>query len=100
MTENFIRLDLEHTRKFAGNHEIGMMAPYIEAAHEAIVNRTGAGSEFLGWVDLPDNYDKDEFERIKEAARAINGHSDVLVVIGIGGSYLGAKAALEMLNPT
>lgn len=100
MTENFIRLDLEHTRNFAGDHEIGMLEPYIEAAHEAIVNGTGAGSEFLGWTDLPETYDRDEFERIKEAARAINGHSDVLVVIGIGGSYLGAKAALEMLNPT
>ncbi|MCD2138660.1 glucose-6-phosphate isomerase [Salinicoccus halitifaciens] len=100
MTENFIRLDLEHTRHFAGDHEIGMLEPYIEAAHEAIEKRTGAGSEFLGWTDLPETYDKDEFERIKEAARAINGHSDVLVVIGIGGSYLGAKAALEMLNPT
>lgn len=100
MNENYIRLNLEHTRDFAGDHEIGMLEPYVEAAHEAIVNRTGAGSEFLGWTDLPETYDKNEFERIKEAAQAINGHSDVLVVIGIGGSYLGAKAGLEMLNPT
>lgn len=100
MTENYIRLDLKHTRTFTGDHEIDMLKPYIEAAHGMIQDKTGAGSEFLGWTDLPETYDKAEFERIKEASRHINSHSDVLVVIGIGGSYLGAKAALEMLNPT
>ena len=61
-------------------------------------NGPGAGSAFLGWVDLPFNYDREEFARIEEAARRIRSDSDALVVIGIGGSYLGARSALEMLN--
>src|SRR5699024_2456982 len=61
---------------------------------------TGAGNDFLGWVDLPTNYDKEEFQRIKDAAEKIKSNSEVLVVIGIGGSYLGAKAAIDFLNHT
>jgi glucose-6-phosphate isomerase len=69
-----------------------------EAAKDTLVNRTGAGSDFLGWIDLPVNYDKDEFTRIQAAAKKIQSDSDVLIVIGIGGSYLGARAAIEFLN--
>ena len=60
--------------------------------------RKGAGNDFLGWIDLPVNYDKEEFARIKKAAEKIQGDSEVLLVIGIGGSYLGARAAIEFLR--
>ena len=66
-----------------------------QAAFDTLVNGTGAGNDFIGWVDLPVNYDKEEFARIQKAAKKIQGDSDVLVVIGIGGSYLGARAAIE-----
>lgn len=68
------------------------------AAKEVLVGKSGAGNDFLGWIDLPVNYDKDEFARIKEAAKKIQADSDVLLVIGIGGSYLGARAAIEFLR--
>lgn len=100
MSDNYIQLDLKHTRSFAGGHERELLKPYVKAAHRSIMDKTGAGNEFLGWTDLPETYDQEEFSRIEKAAEKINGHSEVLVVIGIGGSYLGAKAALEMLNPT
>src|SRR5690625_5032089 len=74
------------------------MAPLVETAHHALHDKTGAGSDFLGWIDLPTNYDKEEFERIKETAEKIKENSDILLVIGIGGSYLGARAAIEMLT--
>ncbi len=70
----------------------------VEAAHKMLHEGTGAGNDFLGWVDLPKNYDKEEYSRIKEAAKKIQSDSQVLVVIGIGGSYLGARAAIEALN--
>ena len=85
---------------FVSQEEIDSMAPYIKVAHETIANKSGAGNDFLGWVDLPVDYDKDEFARIKKAAEKIRQDSDVLVVIGIGGSYLGARAAIEMLSHT
>lgn len=78
--------------------ELDNLKPQIKAVHEALHNKTGAGSDFLGWVDLPVNYDKEEFARIKKAAEKIRNDSDVLVVIGIGGSYLGAKAAIDFLT--
>ncbi|HLS36313.1 MAG TPA: glucose-6-phosphate isomerase [Bacillota bacterium] len=78
--------------------EIKKMAPLVETAHHALHDKTGAGSDFLGWIDLPTNYDKEEFERIKETAEKIKENSDILLVIGIGGSYLGARAAIEMLT--
>ena len=83
---------------FVGQHEIDYMADYVAAAHEMLHAKTGAGNDFLGWVDLPEAYDKEEFARIKKAAEKIRSDSDVLVVIGIGGSYLGARAAIEMLS--
>ena len=100
MSDNYIDLNLQYTNSFINDHEIQMLAPYVSAAHDLIFDKTGAGNEFLGWTTLPESYDQEEFTRVKKAAEKINGHSDVLVVIGIGGSYLGAKAALEMLQPT
>jgi len=84
--------------KFLSEDEIKQISPQIETAHNVLHNKTGAGSDFLGWVDLPVNYDKTEFARIKDAAKRIRGNSDVLIVIGIGGSYLGSKAALDFLG--
>ncbi|MBO1684338.1 glucose-6-phosphate isomerase, partial [[Clostridium] scindens] len=69
-------------------------------ADKMVNEKTGAGNDFLGWVNLPVDYDKDEFNRIKKAAEKIRSDSDALIVIGIGGSYLGARAAIEMLNHT
>ena len=83
---------------FIGENEFKNIAPQISAAHKTLVDKTGAGSDFLGWTDLPLNYDKDEFARIEKAAEKIRKDSDVLVVIGIGGSYLGAKAAIDFLT--
>jgi glucose-6-phosphate isomerase len=70
----------------------------VKVAHHSLHEQTGAGSDFLGWIDLPANYDKEEFSRIQKAAEKIKSDSDVLIVIGIGGSYLGARAAIEMLQ--
>ena len=78
--------------------ELKQIKPYVELANEVLTSKTGAGNDFLGWIDLPETYDKDEFARIKKAAEKIKNDSEVLVVIGIGGSYLGAKAAIEFLS--
>ncbi len=78
--------------------EIENLDQFVLSAHNAIHNKTGAGNDFLGWVDLPESYDKEEFSRITSSAKKIRQDSDVLLVIGIGGSYLGARAAIEMLN--
>ena len=80
---------------FVNPGELDKMAVMMNAANEVLLSRTGAGSDFLGWLDLPVNYDKEEFARIQASAKKIQGDSDVLVVIGIGGSYLGARAAIE-----
>lgn len=90
--------DYSRALDFVSEEEIKAMAPFIKTADEIINNKSGAGSDYLGWVDLPVNYDKEEFARIKAAADKIRSDSDVLVVIGIGGSYLGARAAIEMLS--
>ena len=83
---------------FFRKDELDNLKVQIDAMHNMLHNKTGAGNDFLGWVDLPVNYDKEEFSRIKKAAEKIRNDSDVLVVIGIGGSYLGAKAAIDFLN--
>ncbi|HBG01403.1 MAG TPA: glucose-6-phosphate isomerase, partial [Firmicutes bacterium] len=83
---------------FVSQKEIDAMAPAIRLAHEQVHNGSGLGSDFLGWLDLPVNYDRDELAAVQRAARRIQGDSDVLIVIGIGGSYLGARAAIEMLT--
>ena len=93
-----LTLDLSKTAPFLRENEVEYMQEMVTAAHEKLHNKTGAGNDFLGWIDLPVNYDKDEFERIKNAAERIKNNSEVLVVIGIGGSYLGARAAIEMLS--
>lgn len=90
--------DHTHARQFVGELEVSRLAPEVQLAHERLHRGTGAGSDFLGWIDLPVNYDRDEFNRIKEAAARIRDDSEVLVVIGIGGSYLGARAAIDALS--
>ncbi len=84
--------------KFVAAHEIDFMQAQVSNADEMLRKRTGQGSDFLGWLDLPENYDKEEFARIQKAAAKIQSDSQVLVVIGIGGSYLGARAAIDFLN--
>ena len=93
-----ISLDLSKVAPYLATSEIDYMEDMVKSAHDKLHNGTGAGNDFLGWIDLPVNYDKDEFERIKKAAEKIQSDSDVLIVIGIGGSYLGARAAIEMLT--
>lgn len=95
-----IRFDYSKALTFFNQHEIDYMQGAVTTAHEALHNGTGAGSDFLGWIDLPKNYDREEFARIQAAAKKIQNDSDVLLVIGIGGSYLGARAAIEALNHT
>ncbi|MFC4387175.1 glucose-6-phosphate isomerase [Gracilibacillus marinus] len=93
-----VRFDYEKALSFFGQHELDYLKEPVKLAHEMVHNKTGAGNDFLGWVDLPTNYDKEEFARIKKSAEKIKSDSDVLLVVGIGGSYLGARAAIEMLN--
>ncbi|MCM3324504.1 glucose-6-phosphate isomerase [Cytobacillus kochii] len=93
-----IQFDYTKAFSFFSEHELSYLKGAVTAAHTAIENKTGAGHEFLGWVDLPKNYDCEEFARIQQAATKVKQDSDVLLVIGIGGSYLGARAAIEMLQ--
>ncbi|MFL0253052.1 glucose-6-phosphate isomerase [Clostridium neuense] len=95
-----LSLDLKNTKPYLNDEELENLKPMVKTAHEMINSKTGAGNDFLGWVDLPINYCKEEFSRIKKSAEKIKSDSDVLVVIGIGGSYLGARAAIEMLSHT
>lgn len=83
---------------FLHEKELDQMNTFVSAAHDALHNKSGAGNDFLGWLDLPNTFDQAEFNRIKDSAEKIKNDSDVLLVIGIGGSYLGARAAIEMLN--
>lgn len=93
-----INFNYEKALDFFAKEEVNALQPYVDVAHEMLHNKSGLGNDFLGWVDLPNNYDKEEFVRIKKAAEKIKSDSDVLVVIGIGGSYLGARAAIECLG--
>ena len=95
-----LTLDLKNTKPYLVEHEFEYFAPMVAHAHQLLHTQTGAGNDFLGWIDLPVNYDKKEFVRIKKAAEKIKEDSEVLIVIGIGGSYLGARAAIEMLSHT
>ena len=88
----------KHLAKFIRPEEYEAIYPQVELAHNQLESKTGAGNDFLGWLDLPVTYDKEEFARIKEAAQKIRSDSDVLLVAGIGGSYLGARAAIEFLK--
>ena len=88
----------KYAAPFIGADELKGIAPAVCAAHEQLAAGTGLGNDYIGWIDLPVNYDKEEFARIKAAAAKIKQDTDVLIVIGIGGSYLGARAAIEFLK--
>ena len=91
-----LKLDLSRLEGAVSQDQLNAMASEVEAAHAKLYDSAAPGSDFVGWVRLPENYDKDEFARIQKAAAKIRKDSDVLVVIGIAGSYLGARAALEV----
>ncbi len=93
-----VTLDYSKAAGFISEEEIGYMSRLAEEAKEQLVSKSGAGNDFVGWIDLPEEYDKEEFARIKKAAQKIQSDSDILIVIGIGGSYLGARAAIEFLR--
>ena len=93
-----VTFDYSLADKFIREDEVELMMASVHAARETLESKSGAGNDFLGWIDLPEDYDKAEFERIQAAAKKIQSDSDVLVVIGIGGSYLGARAAIEFLR--
>ncbi len=93
-----VSFDYSKAAGFISEEEVSYMEKLVADAKELLTSRSGAGNDFLGWIDLPVDYDKEEFARIKEAAKKIQSDSEVLVVIGIGGSYLGARAAIEFLR--
>ena len=93
-----VTLNAKYLEPFVHEGELQAILPQVEAAHRTIHEKSGPGNDFLGWLDLPVNYDREEFDRILKAAQKIPSHSQVLVVIGIGGSYLGARAAIELLH--
>jgi glucose-6-phosphate isomerase len=93
-----IRFDYSKALTFFSEHELTYLSDFVKVAHHSLHEKTGVGNDFLGWIDLPVDYDKEEFSRIQKAAEKIKSDSEVLLVIGIGGSYLGARAAVEMLN--
>ena len=93
-----VKYNGKHLAKFIRPEEYDTIFPQVELAHQQLESRSGAGNDFLGWLDLPVNYDKEEFARIKEAAKKIHEDSDVLLVAGIGGSYLGARAVVEAVK--
>ena len=95
---NKVTFDYSKAAPFIKDHEVESMKKLALDAKDLLVSKTGAGNDFLGWIDLPVNYDKEEFARIKKAAQKIQSDSEVLLVIGIGGSYLGARAAIEFLR--
>ena len=93
-----LTLRTKYLEGFVADHEFDAIAPAVTAAHNTLAAKNGPGNDFLGWVELPTDYDKEEFARIKAAAEKIKAKADVLIVIGIGGSYLGARAAIELLK--
>ncbi len=93
-----VTFDYSRAAGFVSAEEMANFKTTVMTAKETLINKTGAGNDFLGWIDLPVDYDKDEFARIKKAAAKIQSDSDVLLVVGIGGSYLGARAAIEFLS--
>lgn len=94
------KITIDYSKTGVMPHEVEYFKEQIAVAHKMLHEKTGAGNDFLGWVDLPVDYDKDEFARIQKAAEKIQGDSDVLIVIGIGGSYLGARACIDALSHT
>ena len=95
-----ISFDASRLDKFVQSNELAEMQAMVNAADSQLREGTGAGNDFRGFLDLPVNYDKDEFARIKKAAAKIKSDSEIFIAIGIGGSYLGAKAAIDFLNNT
>ncbi len=93
-----IKFDYKNAEQFVKPYEVEMLAAQVNSAHEMLHQKTGAGNDYVGWVDLPVNYDKEEYTRIKACVERIKSDSDILIVIGIVGSYLGARAAIEMLT--
>lgn len=93
-----MKLNANYVKGFLTDAEIEAVYPEIQAAHKTLHSGAGKGNDFLGWLELPENYDKEEFARIKASAEKIKSDSDILIVIGIGGSYLGARAAIELLR--
>ncbi len=93
-----VHLDYSKALTFFNEYELYYLQNAVKAAHISLHEKTGAGGEYLGWLDLPINYDREEFQRIQKAAEKIKNDSDVLIVIGIGGSCLGARAAIEALQ--
>ena len=93
-----VKLSDKYAAGFIGAHELPAMQAQVTAAHDMLHSGTGLGSDFTGWLTLPSDYDKEEFARIKQAAKKIQSDTDVFIVIGIGGSYLGARAAIEFLQ--
>ena len=95
---SYIKLNLDNALKFVSNEQVEAMKDEVVSAANVLVSQSGAGNDFLGWLNLPLDYDKEEFDRILAAAERIKKQAEVLLVIGIGGSYLGAKSAIEMLK--
>ena len=95
---SYVKLNVENALKFVDEAKINALKEEVLAAKDVLLSKSGAGNDFLGWLDLPFDYDKEEFERILACAERIKNQADVLLVIGIGGSYLGAKSAIEMLR--
>ena len=93
-----IQFSDKNTQNFISEHEQEYLRPYIELAHKQLLQKKGPGVDFTDWVDWPETYDKEEFDRILKAADTIRNQSEIFVVIGIGGSYLGARAAIDFLN--
>ena len=93
-----LNVKTKNAENFVSSEELDALLPELASAHSKLVEKTGAGSDFTGWVTLPQDYDRNEFARIKKSAAKIRSDSKVLVVIGIGGSYLGARAAIEFLK--
>ncbi len=93
-----IQVDFKHAESFVQDCEFEAIAPQVALAHEMLHNRTGIGNDYIGWLTLPTDYDREEFRRIESVAKQIQSDSDVLIVIGIGGSYLGSRAAIEFLK--
>ena len=93
-----VKLKDNYLKNFINDHELSAIEPLVLTAHNLIHDKSGPGNDFLGWVELPDNYDREEFSRIKSVAQEIQKKCDVLIVIGIGGSYLGSRAVIEALK--
>ena len=90
-----VRLNANYLSSFVSAEELTNIQPQVTLAHDLLTSREGAGNDFLGWTTLPVDYDKEEFARIKAAAEKIKNSCDIFIAIGIGGSYLGARAVIE-----